>query len=224
MRKLLAIAAVVLTAAVTTAQASPGSHHQQLSQRLHKSESVVRFFDNHKWLMATRKEKCWQVPWQRSCTIARSLYREHSARIPALQQQVLAHGVIQRLNRGLAGTPMAGLGATFERHGREHGISPFFMAAAAGTESSFGAAACGVNGHNAWGLGNCGSAWSVPAFETWDEAIAYYAKFLKSHWPSATTTYSYSGYAACDACWGRKTGYYMSSRFGVGNYTRYGDS
>lgn len=45
-----------------------------------KSATVLAFFNGKgKWLRATRFEKCWEVPWQRSCTVARASYRLHSA-------------------------------------------------------------------------------------------------------------------------------------------------
>ena len=44
-----------------------------------KSATVVAFFENRgKWLLATRHDKCWGVPWQRSCTIARATHRLHT--------------------------------------------------------------------------------------------------------------------------------------------------
>ena len=116
---------------------------------------------------------------------------------------------------------MEGSGVYLERHGRRWGVSPFFMVATAATESSIGEAACGSGGYNAWGLGNCGSAWSVPSFGSWDEAIAYYARFLAKGWPGHSSPYSFSGYAACDACWGRKVSSWMSSLFGVPARTVY---
>lgn len=135
---------------------------------------------------------------------------------------LLAHGeIISRLNRGLAGTPMAGLGAAYEASGRRHGVSPYLLAAVAGTESSFGAAACGS--FNAWGLGNCeGSSW-VPVFGSWPDAIDWYAAYLRRVWPSARTTYDFThpNYAACPACWGRKTAWWMSTRFGAPNTVGY---
>ena len=128
--------------------------------------------------------------------------------------------VVRRLDRGLADTPMAGLGHILEQAGREHGVSPFFMAAVAGTESSFGAAACANNRRNVWGLAACDGRWYVPYFHSWEAAIQFYARFLSSRWPSHSTPYSFTGYAACDHCWGRKTSLHMG-RFGVGNSTRY---
>lgn len=44
-----------------------------------KSATAITFFEGKgKWLRATRHEKCWEVPWQRSCTAARASYRLHS--------------------------------------------------------------------------------------------------------------------------------------------------
>jgi hypothetical protein len=114
---------------------------------------------------------------------------------------------------------MSGTGASLERWGRRYHVSPYFMAAAAATESSLGDAAC--NTYNAWGLGNCGSAWSVPRFTSWDEAIAYYARFLAHGWPGHSTPYSFTGYAACDSCWGNTVSRWMRSLFGVAAVTRY---
>ena len=129
--------------------------------------------------------------------------------------------VVNRLNRGLYGSPMAGTGAILERHGRRWHVSPYFMAAAAATESSLGAAACSNNRYNVWGLSSCGSGWYVPPFRSWDEAIAFYARFLASRWPGHSTPYSFVGYAACSSCWGSRTSYWMSSLFGVAAVTRY---
>lgn len=129
--------------------------------------------------------------------------------------------MVRRLDRVLASYPMAGTGRSLEKHGREHGVSPYFMVATAATESSIGIEACGPGGYNAWGLGNCGTAWRVPAFASWDEAIAYYAEFLADRWPGHSTPYSFRGYAACDACWGRKVSEWMGRLFGVAPETRY---
>jgi hypothetical protein len=139
--------------------------------------------------------------------------------------------VVARLDRGLSGTPMAGTGAILERWGRRYGISPYFMAAAAATESSLGAAACSNNRFNVWGLSSCGSGWHVPDWDGpkgevpdsvgWPQAIAFYARFLADRWPGHSTPYSFTGYAACSPCWGRKVSEWMHSLFGVAAVTRY---
>ncbi len=125
----------------------------------------------------------------------------------------------RRLEQGLAGSPMAGTARELEAAGRRHGVSPYFIAAIAATESSLGAAMCG--NFNAWGLGNCTGIWNVPAFRSWGEAYDYMARFLKGRWPSARTTYDFGGYAACSSCWGAKTESHMRRLFGVSNSVRY---
>lgn len=51
-----------------------------VQKQLAASRRVVAFFENpeHRWLRAPRKEKCWEVPWQRTCTIARATHRLHA--------------------------------------------------------------------------------------------------------------------------------------------------
>lgn len=129
-------------------------------------------------------------------------------------------GVIRTLQRGLANTPMSGTEAALEAAGRRHGISPVFMAAVAGTESSYGAAACRNNRMNVWGLSSCGSGWYVPQWQSWAQAFDFYARFLVTRWPGASTPYSFRGYAACSDCWARKVSEHMA-RFGVGNSVAY---
>lgn len=129
--------------------------------------------------------------------------------------------IVALLERGLEGSPMEGTGAILEREGRRRGVSPYFIVAVAATESSIGRAACGPGGFNAWGLGNCGTAWTVPAFRSWAEAIAYYADFLADRWPGHSTPYSFNGYAACDDCWARKVSQWMWALFNVSPRTAY---
>ena len=129
--------------------------------------------------------------------------------------------VVNQLERGLRGTPMAGTARLLEAQGRRHRVSPFFMAAVAATESSLGRVPCSNNRKNVWGLASCVNSWPVPYFETWKEAIAFYARFLSSRWPGHSTPYSFRGYAACSDCWARKVSYWMRSLFGVPAETRY---
>jgi len=128
---------------------------------------------------------------------------------------------VNKLERGLAGTPMAGTGSILEQQGRRYHVSPFFMAAVAATESSLGRVPCSNNRKNVWGLASCVNSWPVPYFETWREAIGFYAKFLSSRWPGHSTPYSFRGYAACSDCWARKVSYWMGRLFGVPAVTRY---
>lgn len=48
------------------------------ARQLTASQNVIRFWSNHQWILAPRKDKCWQVPWQRSCTVARASLRLHT--------------------------------------------------------------------------------------------------------------------------------------------------
>jgi hypothetical protein len=164
--------------------------------------------------------------WYHDCDTVRRRASEWRLRAQ-IEQAVLSDWnstvgqVVRRLDAGLAGTPMAGLGAILEAEGRRYGISPYFMAAAAGTESSFGAAGCSNNPTNVWGLAACDGRWHVPYFPTWESAVGFYARFLASRWRGHSSPYSFTGYAACDVCWGRKTSEHMG-RFGAGTSTRYG--
>lgn len=150
-------------------------------------------------------------------------YRKWQLRVwtARLEECTTRKHVIRTLQQGLAGTPMSGTEAALEAAGRQHRISPMFMAAVAGTESSYGAAACRNNRMNVWGLSSCGPGWYVPTWATWAQAFDFYARFLVSRWPGATTPYSFRGYAACDTCWARKVTEHMRSRFGVGPEVRY---
>ena len=146
-----------------------------------------------------------------------------TGRLNACRHQKETHeDVIVQLESGLARTPMAGTGRDLFAAARKFRISPFFIAAIAGTESSFGAASCRGNPYNAFGLASCGSSWNVPYFPTWKHAYLFMGKFLTDRWPSASTTYHYYGYAACSSCWGAKTAMHMRSRFGVDNGVRWG--
>ena len=127
----------------------------------------------------------------------------------------------KNLNRGLQGTPMANTGYALEKAAYRKRISPYLIAAIAGTESSFGAAACRSNRYNAFGLSSCGTGWRVPNFQSWAEAYEFMAGFLTSRWPGATSPYSFRGYAACSDCWARKVAYWMRARFGVSERVAY---
>lgn len=168
-------------------------------------------------------------------TRARSPWKEHSdgywnrekliwtRKLAACRKTLHAHdATIRRLQRGLAGTPMDGSAGSLEAAGRRYGISPYFIAAIAGTESSFGAAACSGNPYNAFGLSSCTTGWHVPYFRSWSQAYLFMAKFLTDRWPRARTVYDYHGYAACSSCWGASTAGHMRERFGVGPEVRYG--
>ena len=129
--------------------------------------------------------------------------------------------VVDALDAGLAGTPMAHTGRELEAAGWKWKVHPAFIAGIAGTESSFGRLGCRGNPRNSFGLSSCNSGWRVPYFPTWAAAYDFMGRFLASRWPSARSPYDYHGYAACSSCWGRATSLHMS-RFGLGTNVRYG--
>lgn len=129
--------------------------------------------------------------------------------------------VVARLERGLAGSPMAGTGRILESQGRRRHVSPFFMAGVAAVESSLGRSSCYGNPRNVWGLGSCSQGWRVPYFATWRAAIRYYARFLAERWPRHSSPWSFGGYAANLETWAAHVAYQMRALFGVGPSTRY---
>lgn len=129
--------------------------------------------------------------------------------------------VVRKLERALAGSPMAGTGRDLEAVARRHHVSPYFIVAVAATESSIGRAACYPNRKNVWGLSSCGSGWYVPMFSTWAEAYEFFARYVNRQFPGHSTPYSFRGYAACSDCWARKVSSWMSSLFGGSTSTRY---
>jgi len=50
-----------------------------LSGQVAKARSVIAFFHTRRWVAAPNKAKCWDVPWQRSCTVARAQLRLNHA-------------------------------------------------------------------------------------------------------------------------------------------------
>lgn len=78
------IALVVLVSA--SAGEARAADRTEVQQALKHSTDVVRFFDNHRWMLASRHDKCTGVPWQRTCSIARLLYRGHRAEAERYRQ------------------------------------------------------------------------------------------------------------------------------------------
>jgi hypothetical protein len=124
---------------------------------------------------------------------------------------------VARLNRGLAGTPLAGHGAILDREGKRRNVSPFFVASIAGVESSFGAAACGGN---AWGIGSCSM-----TFASFAGGIVYTTRLLRTGYIDRGLRDVWSiGRVYCPPCgsrWGDKVAFFMRSRFRVGPSVTY---
>jgi len=98
------------------------------------------------------------------------------------------------LTRGLRGTPLEGSARELYEESRRANFNPYVIVGASGVESSYGAAACYGNRFNIWGLGACGRAWHEPYFATRRQAYRYFIRFIRSHWPTATTIYQFYGY------------------------------
>ena len=164
-------------------------------------------------------------PWKlgkHSQGFRKALLRTWVERHRACVKKLHAHdNVIRRLQQGLSGTPMDGSAGPLEAIARKWRISPYFIAAIAGTESSFGAAACSGNQFNAYGLSSCTTGWSVPHFRSWAESYEFMGRFLTSRWPNARTTYDYHGYAKNSDSWGHKWAFWMRVKFGVDNLVAY---
>lgn len=48
---------------------------------------MLRFFDNHSWMLAKQHEQCAGVPWTRSCQIARRHYAHSTVVLERAQRQ-----------------------------------------------------------------------------------------------------------------------------------------
>lgn len=122
--------------------------------------------------------------------------------------------VAQRLNRGLAGTPMQGTGWKLEHAAHRHNVSPYLIAAIAGVESSYGRVHCRQSRYWVFGLGSCGRNWTPPLFRSWGHAYDYMARFLRDRWISRGASSATSiGYTYCPPCgsrWGAAVDWHMS--------------
>jgi hypothetical protein len=61
-----------------------------LPKQATSSANVIRFWNGKgRWLRAPRHEKCAEVPWQRSCTVARASLRLHTALLNVAEKRLL---------------------------------------------------------------------------------------------------------------------------------------
>ncbi|MCR4339124.1 MAG: hypothetical protein NUW01_04460 [Gemmatimonadaceae bacterium] len=119
------------------------------------------------------------------------------------------------LNRGLARTPMRGLGQVLDEEGRRANVSPYLIAAIAGLESSYGAHPCRSNTRNVWGLASCKRGYGIPFFASWRQAIRFQAQLLRRGWLAKGVRDVYTiGRSYCPPCgngWGAKVAWFMRS-------------
>lgn len=188
------------------------------AQRLHSSQ-VVAFFTTgpHRWLTFSRHRTCGDLgPRAKlTCQRARDRLAAHrwlleiaSGRLDTLLTQEQRNVIVRRLEAGLSGYPLASYAADFEAAGRAYNVSPYFMAAISGTESTYG---LHVSPGNAWGIG---PGMYFPSFR---EGIWYLAKMLHNDYDLSNTWTVGSRY--CCSGWGSTTGSIMQSRFGASPYS-----
>ncbi len=83
-----------------------------------------------------------------------------------------ARRIADDLDRGLAGTPMAGLGDRFVAAAQRNGLDPYLLPAIASVESGFGRTGFATNGsHNAFGMGVTGAPNAGYRYRSWGEGI-----------------------------------------------------
>ena len=148
------------------------------------------------------------------CGVAKGLGTEKPRNV-SVWRAAKREQVAGKLNRGLAHTPLRGLGLVLERVGWKYGVHPAFIAAAAGTESSYGAVPCCGSHYNIWGW------YGMPSVASWQQAFTAYARFIRQHWPSAHTPWDFYGYCGCGTiAWGNATSRFMA-RLGFAPKVRY---
>ena len=121
--------------------------------------------------------------------------------------QAKRDGIIRRVAAGLHGYPLEPWAKEFERAGRHWNISPYFMAAISGLESTYGLY---VTPGNAWGIG------PGISYANFGEGVWALAKLLATSY-DLTSTYTV-GPRYCCPYWGGTVGSIMQSRFGASPY------
>lgn len=92
--------------------------------------------------------------------------------LPLATSPAVTSALATSIDGKLAGTPLKGTGRAFVSAGNAYGVSPWFLVAIAGHESSFGTKGFATNGsHNPFGLGVTGAAGAGMRFSTWEGAI-----------------------------------------------------
>jgi hypothetical protein len=86
----------------------------------------------------------------------------------------------EELERALAGTGLAGLGAAYAQMEKDYGINALFLIAIAKLESAGGSSGLAVRQNNLGGLKNGGSGYM--SFDTKEDCIVYMAQLLKENY------------------------------------------
>lgn len=100
-----------------------------------------------------------------------------------------------RINNYLAGSPLAGTGATFAEAAWNNGVDPRWSPAISAIESTKGRYNAGAN--NAWGWSKAGGGWR--SFGSWQEGITAHVAYLKSVYGTTLTEAAAKKY--CPPTW-----------------------
>lgn len=142
------------------------------------------------------------------------------------EQQQTSKQMVRYINRRLvsshlASSPLRRELAGIVRAARENGVSPYFLLAIAGVESTFGKAACG---HNAWGWNSCRS-YNFASFAQGAQVVAssLRANYLdRGHWTLDSVAVIYC--PPSSARWAEHVRYFMTQVFDAGEGLRWKDA
>ncbi len=101
----------------------------------------------------------------------------------------------RRIDAYLAGSPLAGYGATFAAAAWDYGVDPRWSPAISCIESSKGAYC--ANSHNAWGWTASGGGFR--SFGSWEEGITAHVRYLKNMYGTTLTVAAAKRY--CPPTW-----------------------
>ena len=194
--------------------------------------------------IALHRQQTWR--WQDKSGVARTptIYRERRVRgiaylkwlsalwsdrtVAAKRYSVSLMAVVRHADRSLvqaghARSPLRKELIGIVKASKAEGISPYFILAIAGKESTFGLATCGKN---AWGWNRC----STNGWRTFAEGARTVARGLRVNylgkWGSRTVPevgYDYCG-RSCGSSWSSGVGYFMSHIFKAGSGMRWKDA
>lgn len=85
----LLVAVAILS---TVAEASAAQNEIVIQRKITHSHHVIAFFQKHGWMRASHKSSCIQVPWRKTCKIARRTYKRHMVRLPKLRELLVPVG------------------------------------------------------------------------------------------------------------------------------------
>lgn len=196
----------------------------------HQSDSVINFWNNRgHWALGSKHDSCSEFVGKkrrRVCSRARRSLAFHQQRTKKLESSlvlaVARYADTRMVLANHSGSPLRQEMTGIVRASYQEGISPFFILAIAGAESTLAQAACGKN---AWGWNRC----STNGWKTFAEGAREVARGLRVNylgkWGSSTIAevgYDYCGSGCND--WAGHVSFFMSSIFSAGNGMRWSDA